>query len=191
MSGSRKGSKFEREICVKLSQWWTNGERDDIFWRTGGSGGRAKIRGRRGKDTKNQHGDICALDPIGQPLIDLITFELKNGYPGYSLMDLLDKRTVGKKIGKGVYEGWLEQAEESAEGAKSLYWMIIVKRNAKVPLAIFPMGLTSMVLEGSTIFKKPLFILSLEKITLQVVPLERFLTQVSPRTIIKHMTAKC
>lgn len=44
-----KGSVFEREICKALGRWWTDGERDDIFWRTAGSGARATCRLERGK----------------------------------------------------------------------------------------------------------------------------------------------
>jgi len=41
-----KGSSFEREICTILSKWWTNNERDDVFWRTAGSGARATTRSK-------------------------------------------------------------------------------------------------------------------------------------------------
>ena len=33
--GKQKGSAFEREICKKLSLWFTENERDDIFFRSG------------------------------------------------------------------------------------------------------------------------------------------------------------
>src|SRR3954464_11883516 len=86
-----KGASFERDLCKRLSLWWTDGERDDVFWRTSQSGGRATSRTKKGKKTKNSYGDICAVDPIGQPLLDLITFEVKRGYNKDSFTDLLDK----------------------------------------------------------------------------------------------------
>src|SRR5262245_2386383 len=49
-----KGSKFERDLCRQLSLWWSDGKRDDVFWRASQSGGRAKFRGRRGLQTHGQ-----------------------------------------------------------------------------------------------------------------------------------------
>jgi hypothetical protein len=89
-SKSGKGSGFEREISVQLSKWWSNGERDDIFWRTAGSGARATVRGKFAKSTYGQAGDIGAIDPIGTPLTGLILLELKRGYSGKSLIDLVE-----------------------------------------------------------------------------------------------------
>jgi hypothetical protein len=134
----QKGSKFERDICKELSLWWSNGLRDDIFWRTAGSGARAKVRGRKNKQTSGQHGDIGATDPIGAPLIDLITIELKRGYSKHTIADLLDKPKNG---GKQVYEEWIEQAVESHQHAKSMTWMIIVKRDRREALVIMPTSL--------------------------------------------------
>jgi hypothetical protein len=75
-----KGGDFEREIATLISLNWTNGKRDDIFWRTGGSGARATSRFKRGKQTANEHGDLGYKDEIGKPLIDVFNFELKTGY---------------------------------------------------------------------------------------------------------------
>lgn len=85
MAKSNKGAKWEREICRALSQWWSFGInetfRDDIFWRTAGSGGMATNRKRSAKKrTAEQYGDIQAVDPIGKPLTDFFLMELKRGY---------------------------------------------------------------------------------------------------------------
>ena len=72
-----KGSAFEREIAKLLSLWWSDCERDDIFWRTQTSGARATSRKRRGQDTFGQYGDIQACDPVGQPLLDCCIIEIK------------------------------------------------------------------------------------------------------------------
>ena len=74
-----KGSVFEREICKELSLWITSGERDDIFWRTAGSGGRATMRKKSGKTTANQEGDVCATDPIGQSTCEHCYYRIKEG----------------------------------------------------------------------------------------------------------------
>ena len=57
-----KGPSFEREVCEKLSLWWTDGKRDDVFMRTSGSGGKATARRKKGKDTPFQGGDIIGRE---------------------------------------------------------------------------------------------------------------------------------
>jgi hypothetical protein len=59
--GKIKGGEFERAICKKLSRWVTDGEREDVFWRSAMSGGRATIRGTEVR----QAGDICAVAEEG------------------------------------------------------------------------------------------------------------------------------
>lgn len=123
-----KGSAFERKICKQLSLWWTGGESDSVFWRTSNSGGRATVRGRKGCATRNQHGDICAVDPVGQPLIDLVTFELKRGYNRCTVADILDKPDHAKPQ---VWEDWIDKASRTADAAGTGRWMIIAKRDAR------------------------------------------------------------
>jgi len=129
--GHRKGSSFERKICKKLSLWWTGSERDDVFWRTAGSGARAKVRSKKGKGTFGQYGDIQAVDPIGQPLLDVCSIELKIGYGKYSILDILDKPT---KTVKQQFEDFLEQANDDRKNAGVEWVMLITKRDRRVPI---------------------------------------------------------
>jgi len=133
-----KGSAFERQICKELSKWWTKGERDDIFWRSSQSGGRAKFRGRKGKATYGQHGDITATDPIGCPLTELITIEVKRGYNKASIQDMLDKRP---NAANQEWEKWFYQTYESMVMADTYTWMIISKRDRRKTLVHFPLSL--------------------------------------------------
>lgn len=71
-----KGSAFEREICVKLSGWVSNGTRNDVFWRTAMSGGRASVFKKKGTFLR-QSGDITAVAIEGHKLTDEFYFELK------------------------------------------------------------------------------------------------------------------
>lgn len=88
-----KGGDFEREIAKELSLWWTNGERDDVFWRTDGSGGRATNRFKQGKATANSYGDLTFIDPVGKPFIDQFLLELKRGYSNtISILYTIDGR---------------------------------------------------------------------------------------------------
>lgn len=79
-----KGEDFERQISKKLSLWWTDGERDDVFWRTSQSGGRATQRAKSALDTAYSYGDLTFIDPIGKPLCDLLVIEAKRGYTNTS-----------------------------------------------------------------------------------------------------------
>lgn len=134
----KKGGAFERLICKQLSLWWTDDKRDDIFWRTAGSGARATTRSKRGQGTKNQYGDVQATDPIGQPLIDLCTIEIKKGYGRYSYFDLLDKLPNETKQ---PYKKFIQQAREQHAIAETDWWLLITKRDYKETLIAMPLGL--------------------------------------------------
>lgn len=82
-----KGSDYERELCKRLSLWWTNDRRDDIYWRTDGSGARATVRSKKKQKTANSYGDMSFLDPIGEPLINFALFEFKRGYSSSKNLD--------------------------------------------------------------------------------------------------------
>ena len=63
--GKAKGAGFEREICKDLSRWVSHGRREDLFWRSAMSGGRATLGARKGLDLAHQAGDISAVHPDG------------------------------------------------------------------------------------------------------------------------------
>jgi len=131
MTKAAKGSEFEREICKKISLWWTNDERDDVFWRSAQSGGRATQRAKSGKKTHGSYGDLTALDPIGEPLLKVWTMEMKRGssvgVPG-DLFDTRPTRSV-RPFEAAIYQAYLSHKEAGSEG-----WMIIAKRDFKVPV---------------------------------------------------------
>lgn len=114
-----KGQENERELCKIFSRWWTEGERDDIFWRTPGSGARASVRTRLGKNPQQGFGDMLAEDPSGQVLVDCCFFEFKKGYPGISLIDCIASRQR-----KPILIQFLEKLEEEAKEAGK--WPVLV-----------------------------------------------------------------
>ena len=190
--GSPKGSSFEREMCKLLSLWWTNDERDDVFWRTAGSGARAKTRSKTARDTFGQHGDVQATDPIGQPLIDACTIELKRGYNSLSLQDLIDLPNPAKIIKGHSMSGFIRQASGDHCNSGSLFWLLIVKRDRREVLAILPWklyrqlmtkGLSTLNLAHPTIRAK------VEKLgdgvcrRIFATPLAQFLHHVTPEDI--------
>lgn len=132
---ANKGGRYEREVCRALSMWWTDGARDDVFWRTSASGARATARGKRGRDTAGQHGDVAATDPSGAPLIDAFTIEIKRGYHSVTLHDLLDRPEGAKLQG---WEGFVSQAMEGHERAGSYAWLLITRRDRRKALIWTP-----------------------------------------------------
>lgn len=132
---SAKGGAFEREISKKLSLWWSEGKRDDIFWRSSQSGGRATFRGKKGKDTFGSHGDIAALDPIGAPLIKLFCFELKTGKSHGAPEDLIYRKMPN---GKSKFEKTLAQANASTKAAKAGWWILICRKLGGRVMIYFP-----------------------------------------------------
>ena len=131
MSRSYKGGEFEREICKLLSYWWTEGMRDDVFWRSSQSGGRATLRARKGKETYGSYGDIAAVDPIGDPLLKMFTIELKRGSSYGCLGDLLDFKLENSRH---PWVAALLQAIRAHQAAKSHAWMMICKRDFRLPI---------------------------------------------------------
>lgn len=130
-----KGSQFERDICRKLSLWWTDGARDDIFWRTSQSGGRATTRAKAGKalQAKGAYGDIAAIDPVGEPLIAAVSIEVKRGYNRFSLQDLMDGTQAEEKYGLASF---LDQARRDA-AASNREWLLIWKRDRRTALIFY------------------------------------------------------
>ena len=187
--GSRagKGSSFEREVCKKLSLWWTTGQDDDVFWRTSGSGARAKTRSKKNKTTFGQCGDIQATNPIGQPLIDLCSIELKRGYSKATFADLLDRSPEAKEQ---VYEEFVLQAELDSTNAQAKSWMLIVKRDRRQALLFIPFELYKHLRRAGCLFEScyvSAFVRFLDKKgverTLFIGHLDRFLSIVQPHHI--------
>lgn len=150
---SSKGSEYEREMCRLLSHWWTYGVRDDIFWRSSGSGARAKVRGRRGVDTAGQHGDIAATDPIGAPFIRYFTVEIKRGYTDFTAQDLIDRLP---KAGVQEWESWFAQTLESHKQAGSKAWLLITRRDRREALVWFPFSLLGRLRGAGAFEERPL-----------------------------------
>ena len=140
--GHGKGSAFERDICKILSRWWTDNKRDDVFWRSTTSGARATTRRKVGQDTFGQHGDIQATDPIGQPLMDLCTIEMKRGYGSSTIGDVLD---APLKAAEQNWERWARQSHEEHLAARTEGWMLITKRDRRETLIFMPSWLHGVI----------------------------------------------
>ena len=136
MNSMKKGSQWERDICKKLSLWWTEDKRDDVFWRTAGSGARATQRAKKQKKTYGQCGDVQAIDPIGEPLTKLCSIEIKRGYSQNSFADLIENQAHLVKA--PMYFQFILQARKECKQAGTYAWMIIAKRDRRMPIIIIP-----------------------------------------------------
>jgi len=173
-AGHTKGAAFERGICRQLSLWWTFGTRDDIFWRTPQSGGRATRREQKGKGSAGHYGDIMAVDPIGNPLLQFMTFELKHGYRLASAMDLVDG---GKKSQWGK---WILGAKRVHLEANSLHFALIVRRHMKKVVICF----SSSLRQSLGLFSCPhLYFYHPDYGSCDVVLFEDFLDTVTPEKV--------
>lgn len=83
-----KGGGFERYACKVLSLWLSRGVRDDHFWRSAMSGGRATLRHRKGANNKTQVGDVSAIDGQGERVTKQFLIECKN-YRDLRILTLL------------------------------------------------------------------------------------------------------
>jgi len=182
MSKSAKGSSFEREICKQLSYWWSDDERDDIFWRTSGSGARATTRRKTNKKTRYEYGDVSFTDPVGQPLIDTFLIELKRGYSNFiSVLDLLDKK-AGKDA---LLLEWWKKAEEERKFAKRKYSIIIFRRNRKETCVLMDIELYIKLEQQCGDTEKNNIKIEITKNVFEVILLSDFFDWVSPASINK------
>ena len=120
---SLKGGEFERNFSKLLSLWYTEGERDDIFWRTSQSGGRATQRRKSQVSTANSAGDVGYLDDLGKPFVDCTLVELKRGYSDeLDLLKIIDKP---KNKRHTLLIWWAKAIDEAAQTGRDFVWLII------------------------------------------------------------------
>lgn len=179
-----KGGALEREICKKLSDWWKPG-RDDIFWRSSTSGGRATFRRKQGRNTYGQHGDVAATDPIGEPLLDVATIEIKRGYNATTMFDMLDVKVLAKTH---QWRQWIEKAIRDAAAAGSYSWLIINRRDRREELITMPFNLFQALTIPYTVTRIEwngwvCFSDGMRKMHLVTITLEDFFSWVSPKRI--------
>jgi hypothetical protein len=131
--GKQKGSAFERKVCKALSLWVSSGEREDLFWRSAMSGGRATVGRKSGKDHARHAGDISATSIEGHALTDVWYVECK-AYRNLQIDSALTKG-VGKLI-----KFWDEAVAQADHYNKVP--MLIAKQNQVPVLVLMPMAAT-------------------------------------------------
>jgi hypothetical protein len=127
--GKGKGSAFERSICKRLSLWVSHGKREDLFWRSAMSGGRATVGRKQGKDHAHHAGDISATHPDGHKLTEHWYVECK-AYKSLQIESaLLDSTGALAKF-------WKETCTQATAHHKLP--MLIAKQNNTKILLVLP-----------------------------------------------------
>lgn len=125
--GKSKGASFERKICVALSLWVTEGKREDVFWRSAMSGGRATVRAAKGKSTKAQYGDISSVAKEGHALIDNFVVECKH------VRDLNFRAALIRSSGPLV-EFWKQVSRDANKADRD---PLLIARQNGCPIMVF------------------------------------------------------
>lgn len=122
-----KGNTYERDVCRDVSRWISNGERDDLVWRSASSGAVTTVH--KGAKFKSQAGDIAAIDELAIPLMMLVTFEIKH------YADLNVGNLIWQKPSKLV-EFWKTHVELATKQSKIP--LVVAKQDRRPPLLMVP-----------------------------------------------------
>lgn len=118
MNSKAKGCQYERDVSKTLSLWLTDGEREDVLWRSAGSGNRSTIA----DDHRAHAGDLMATTPEGYVLTEPTYIEIKR----YKDLEI-------KKILKGtgkLFKVWNDTVEEARSFDK---WPVLIARQDYYP----------------------------------------------------------
>lgn len=117
-----KGADFERVLAKQLSHWVTAGARNDIFWRTPGSGSRAT------NITALAHGgDICATHELGRPFCQHVLIECK-------FYRKIDWRHLLMENRGDFFKFWLKLTTECRKTNQSP--LLVLKENGRTVLLV-------------------------------------------------------
>lgn len=135
-----KGSRFERSVCRDLSLWVSGGQREDVFWRSAMSGGRATVGLKTGTVLASQAGDVSLVAAAGEALLNHIVVECKF----YQDLDVLSGIT--NDTGK-LHRFWHELVRHSVSFGRRP--MLIARQNG-MPTVCLLQSSTSFLLFGLT-----------------------------------------
>jgi hypothetical protein len=180
--GKSIGNAFEREICYILSMWWSEGQDDDIFWRTDTSGGRATVRHRKGKKAQD-FADIKAVKRCGEPLTNQTLIECKTGYrSGINPLDYFEHRFTNL-----MKQFWEKAEAEADKGMKKWTWLIFRRKNKQIQI-MMNFNFLSLIAQYHGLYKYNYLTVNVaNKIgltTFFITNLKDFLEYVSPHTIV-------
>lgn len=144
-NSKQKGSAFERTICKQLSLWISDGESDDLLWRSAMSGGTATVSKRKGVKKANQCGDISAIGEAGHKLTNVVILECK-AYKAFDWVNLI-------YANKGnIAQFWQVLCKDCLDFKRQPF--LILKQNSKPVLVCLNRPLSKMPLLNIHIYDK-------------------------------------
>lgn len=186
--GTEKGGNYERDLCKRFGLWWTQDltkPRNDIFWRTSQSGGRATQRAKKGAKTAYQYGDMTFIDPLGKPLVDFFMFEFKKGYNDTNALDIIDSKQKEPLLIK-----FWNKAESDRKAAGRPWSILILKRDYMRSAVVIDRVLFAEFENYCGIWKEKFLTMTPDSVhmddtdnTLVIIRLDKFLDWLSPNTI--------
>lgn len=141
----QKGSENERKIAKKLSLWFSEGANPNIFWRSQSSGGRSTQLSKTDTPFNLSFGDIGLSSGEGEALLRVVTIEAKHGYPGLSIMGILDKK--GKSLFLSFWHKLLLDCHEAVKAGWGKEPLLIVQRNRCLPVIAMQTWLFNQIAE--------------------------------------------
>lgn len=132
VNSSVKGGRWERECSTALSMWVSKSTicRDDLIWRSAGSGSRATNANKRNKDRSGQAGDLVANGTEASALFDRFFVECKS-YANFGFQNLLWRGS------QGPLSVCID--EPIAKAALHGKWVLLLLRQVrKSPLLVVP-----------------------------------------------------
>lgn len=144
-SKAEKGADYERGVCRRLSLWVSGYTREDVYWRSAMSGGRATVKSRthrkRVRDFSAHGGDIAATHELGHALTSEFFIDSKF-YKGFRF----DTYIHG---GAGEFAPvWVDDLEKAKLVRKQL--MVIIKANRMADLVFLTSEGLRWIRQGAT-----------------------------------------
>ncbi len=168
--GKQKGSAFERRLAKDLSLWVSNGEREDIFWRSAMSGGRSTVGRKKGQNLTAQSGDISSIDPLGHPFINKFYVESKH-YKKLRLEQLI--------FGSGELFNFWETTRKEAKFYKKIPFLVAKQNHLPTIICTNRLGIHMLT-------AKSLVTLKLPKYGIHIIILDEFLRTASPNRLTSN-----
>lgn len=121
---AKKGGQYERELSRDISLWMSHGKNDNCVWRSSNSGGRATVRAKTGKETKEHASDFSAVNKIGRMFLRRFTPELKRGYNAKGNVFINDCVTAAERKVHTLRD-WIKQVQRCQKKTGTPHWILI------------------------------------------------------------------
>ncbi|RLC88849.1 MAG: hypothetical protein DRJ03_01010 [Chloroflexi bacterium] len=184
----QKGGRFEGELCRVFSKWLTYDKRDDVFYKTSGSGGRATQRQKLQKQTAFSAGDMSFNDPIGKPFIEYFLVEIKRGYNTNVIFNSLIDKDHSKTKTPLIIDWFKKANQERSQNNRKAVMLLMRRDYARTLVVLKYQEYKKFQSSFNNRYKLSNYaILNLQKeyrLTLIAIPLDTFLRWFKPKKFL-------